>query len=310
MQNHRQISLRQLRYFVTVAEELHFTRAAQRLNMAQPALTQRIKEVERELGVELFQRKGNRVELTDAGRMMLNPAKETLAQADGFCETAQRAARGECGQIRVAVTIASLFFHSIQRGVRVFQKDYPSVSLDIAQMSSGPALDALRRRKLDMCLMRPFSAPLPPDCAGTTIERDRLMLVVPVGHPLADAEQIPLSTVVDEKFVSLSCKSLADQIATLWDKAGLKPSIEQEAQNGPVVMALVAADLGVAILPSSLQAVRFEGVVWKKIEIDDRWTETTLNLVYYKDALNQRLPATFIECLRQHSSAENVRQFG
>jgi DNA-binding transcriptional LysR family regulator len=309
MKNPHQISLRQLRYFVTVAEELHFHRAAQRLNMSQPALSQRIKEMERELEVELFERIGHRVQLTDAGRMMLNPAKETLAQADGFRETAQRAARGESGQIKLAVTIASLFFRSIQNGVRDFQKDYPGVSLDIVQMTSGQALEALRRRKLDMCLMRPFSAPLPLDCIGTTIARDRLMLVLPVGHPQAHAKQIPLSAVVDEKFVSLSCKSLADQIATLWDKAALHPSIGQQAQNGPVLMALVAADLGIAILPSSLQAVRLDNVVWKKIEIDDQWTETSLNLVYHKDTLNQRLPATFIESLR--SSADNViRQFG
>ena len=311
MKNANQISLRQLRCFVTVAEELHFRRAAQRLNMSQPPLTQRIKDMERDLGIELFRRIGNRVELTDAGRRMLNPAKETLAQAEGFCETAQRAARGECGRIRVAVTIASLFFRSIQQAVRVFQKDYPDVSLDIAQMSSGPALEALRRRQLDMCLMRPFPAPLPPDCEGTTIELDRLMLVLPAGRPQTRAKRIQLSAVVDEKFVSLSCKSLSDQITNLWDKSGLKPRIAQEAQNGPVVMALVAAGLGIAILPSSLQAVRFEDVVWKGIETDDSWTETSLNLVYCKEIMAERAPASFIESLRRHSCAANVvRQFG
>jgi len=305
------ISLRQVRCFVTVAEELHFRRAAERLNMSQPPLTQRIQAMERDLGVELFRRIGTRVELTDAGRMMVNPAKEMLAQAEGFCATAKRAARGECGQIRVAVTIASLFFRSIQHGVRAFQKDYPGVTLDIGQMSSGPALEALRRRKLDMCLMRPFPAPLPPNCEGTTIERDRLMLVLPAGHPETRARKIPLSTVADEKFVSLSCKSLADQITNLWDKSGLKPRIAQEARNGPVVMALVAACLGIAILPSSLQAVRFEDVIWKGIETDDSWTETSLNLVYCKEIMAERAPASFIESLRRHSCAANVvRQFG
>jgi DNA-binding transcriptional LysR family regulator len=97
----------------------------------------------------------------------------------------------------------------------------------------------------------------------------------------------------------------------LWERTGLKPRIAQEAANGPAVMALVAGGLGYTILPSSFQAIRFERIVWKPIEGDDRWTETSLNLVYHKDILTERIPAAFIECLRQHSSAANViRKFG
>ena len=311
MKNADQLSLRQLRCFVTVAEELHFRRAAERLNMRQPPLTQRIKDMERDLGVALFRRLGNKVELTEAGSTVLKAAREMLAQAEGFCETAQRAASGECSRIKVGLTIPALFFRSIQHAVRAFQEDHRDVTLDFIQLSAGPALEALRQRKLDMCLMRPFPTPLPPDCEGTVIERDRLMLVLPAGHPQTRARRIPLSDMVDEKFVSLACKPLHDRVMDLWDKSGLLPRIAQEAQNGAAVMALVAAGLGYAILPSSLQTIRFDNVTWKAIETEDSWTEASLNLIHRKDVLTEKIPAAFIECLRRHSCAANViRQFG
>jgi DNA-binding transcriptional LysR family regulator len=299
---------------VTVAEELHFRRAAERLNMRQPPLTQRIKDMERDLGIELFRRNGNKVELTDAGRIVLKSAKDTLAQADGLYEVAERVARGECGHIKVGVTIAALFFRPVQQAIRAFQQQYPDVSLELVQSSSRAALEALRQRKLDVCVVRPFPVPLPPDCEGVTLGRDRLMLVLPTGHKLEGAEKVPLSAIADEKFISLPCKegsAIYDQINGLWEKSGLKPRAEQEAHTGPVVMALVASGLGVAILPSSLQAIRFEHVVWKPIEVDDRWTEISLDVVYHKDVLAERIPAAFIECLRRQSGlAFMMRQVG
>ena len=314
MRSTSSISLRQMRCFVTVAEELHFRRAAEKLHMRQPPLTQRIRDMERDLGVELFRRTGNKIELTDAGHLVLKAVKETLVGAECVGEVAQRAARGECGRIRVGLVIAALFFDSIQQAMRVFQAEHPDVSLDLTQASSGLALEGLRQRKLDVCLVRPFSTPLPPDCEATTIERDRLMLVLPAVHPQARARKIQLSAIADEKFISIACKkghALYDQVMNLWEKSGLQPRIAQEAENGPAIMALVAAGLGNAILPSSLQTIRLQHVVWKTIETDDRWTEGVLNVAYHKDILGERIPAAFIECLRRHScAADVVRQFG
>jgi len=119
---------------------------------------------------------------------------------------------------------------------------------------------------------------------------------------------------VDEKFIALSCKrgtALYSQVMYLWERSGLKPRVAQEASNGPAIIAPVAGGLGFSILPSSFQAIRFERVVWKTIETADRWTESSLNLVFYKDILGERVPASFIECLRRHSATQNViRQFG
>jgi DNA-binding transcriptional LysR family regulator len=316
MENANHISLRQLRCFITVADELHFRRAADRLRMRQPPLTKRIQDLERDLGVDLFRRIGNKVELTDAGKMLLNRARDVLGQAEAIRDAAQRAARGEYGKIRVALPIAALYFRSIQDAMRAFQQEYPSVSLELTQVAAGPALEGIRQRKFDACLMRAFPSPLPSDCEESKIARDRLMLVLPAGHPRRESKSIPLSAIADEKYVSLASKrglALYEQITNLWEKSGLRPpSAAQEADNGSAVLGLVAAGLGNAILPSSLQVIRFEHIVWKTIEIDERWTESTVNLVYHKEALAERVPAAFIKCMRRHSCEVSniVWQFG
>jgi len=316
MKSASHITLRQLRCFVTVADELHFRRAADKLHMRQPPLTHRIQDLERDLGVDLFRRTGHKVELTDAGKMVLNRAREMLAQAEAIGEVAQRAARGEYGKIRVALPIAALYFRSIQHAMRAFQQAYPSVFLELTQIPAGPALEGLRQRKFDVCLMRALPSPLPANCEETVIARDRLMLVLPAGHPRSDSRSIPLSAIADEKYVSLARNrglALYDQITNLWERSGLKPpGVDQEADNGSAVMGLVAAGLGNAILPSSLQVIRFEHIVWKTIEIEDRWTESSMNLVYHRDALAERVPAAFVECMRQHSCEVSnvVWQFG
>src|SRR5919198_6709612 len=192
------ISLRQLRCFITVAEELHFRRAAERLNMSQPPLTQRIKDMERELGVELFRRLGKNVKLTDAGRVVLKSAREMLAQAEGLYEVAERAGRGEYGRIRVGMTISALFFHSVGQTMRMFQQQHPDVTLELTLVTSGPALEGLRQRKFDLCLVRAFPAPLPPNCEETIIARDRMMVVLPAGHPQATNPRVALSAIADE----------------------------------------------------------------------------------------------------------------
>jgi DNA-binding transcriptional LysR family regulator len=216
----------------------------------------------------------------------------------------QRAARGEYGKIRFAVPLAALYFRSIQHALRVFQHEYPGVSLELAQINAGPALDGLRQRKFDAILMWALPTPVPPDCEETLMTRDRLMLVLPTGHLCARAKAIPLSTIAEEKYLSLPSNrglGLYSQIVNLWEKAGLRPPKAQEADNGSAVMGLVAAGLGNAILPSSLQVIRFEDVIWKTIEIEERWTECSLKLVYHRDTLAERVPAAFIECMRRHS---------
>ena len=299
-----EITLRQLRYFVMVAEELHFGRAAAKLHITQPPLTQRIHELERHLGVELFTRVGNKVDLTEAGKIVLSAAKDTLADAEGVCNVAQRVAKGEFGQLRIATaSIGTLFLPSIQQAMRTFQQEHPGLSLELTVTPSALSLEGLRQRKLDVCFMRLFTFPLPPECEAVAIARDRLMLVLPAGHPLTAQKTIPLSAIADEKYVSTSKKRIAlrEQIAALWDKAGLKPPrASQQAEDGPALLALVAAGFGIAILPSLLQALQFQQIVWRTIDCDERWTASSMNLVYHRDSLAEQRPAAFIDFLKQH----------
>jgi len=310
-----EITLRQLRCFVTVAEELHFGRAADKLHISQPPLSQRIRDMERDLGVELFRRIGNKVDLTEAGKIVLNAAREALAQVEGVCNVAQRVAKGEFGQLRIATaSIGTLFLPSIQQAMRTFQQEHPGVSLELTIMTSALSVEGLRRRKLDACFMRLFTLPLSPDCEAAPLAHDRLMLVLPEGHPLTAQKTIPLSAVAEEKYVSQPHRkgfALHDQIAALWDKAGLKPRVSQQAENGPALLALVAAGFGIAILPSLLQALHFKQVVWKTIDCDERWTRSSMNLVYHRDSSVERIPAAFIDCMKQHfRQTSNVVPFG
>jgi DNA-binding transcriptional LysR family regulator len=207
------------------------------------------------------------------------------------------------------MTTSALFFDSIQHAMRAFQEERPDVSLELTYISTGHALEALQQRKLDVCLMRAFPGSLSGDYEKAVIENDRLMLVLPAGHPQTQVKKVPLSAIVDEKFVSIAAKqktALYAQIMHLWERLGLKPRIAQEATTGPAVLALVAGGLGYTILPSTFQTIRFERVVWKAIEVDERWTETSLNVVCHKDTLTECVPASFIECLRQHSCAVNA----
>ena len=297
-------SLRQLQCFVTVAEELHFRRAAQRLHMTQPPLTQRIQAMERDLGVELFKRTGHRVELTEAGRLLVKEARATLTQAERLRELAHRAERGEAGRIRLGITISVPFMPSFTRAIRSFQDDYPGVAVDLALVNSGQALEGLRQRKLDIGLIRSFSAPLPPDWQQTIVERDRLMLVLPSGHPLAKSERVPLSAVADENFLLFPREhgtALYGQIMDVWTRAGIIPRVAQEAEKGPAILALVAAGLGNAILPSALSAMKIDSVVWKQIDIEDRWTVSSIVMVHRKEAQDEKVQSHFIDYVHRCS---------
>ena len=303
MKNLDQISLRQLRCFVTVAEELHFHRAAERLNMRQPPLTQRIQAIEQDLGVELFTRRGRLVELTEAGRLVLPEARAALAQIDRVRDAARKAERGEAGTLRIAVVISASLVPAFSEATKSFKQDYPDVALDLTWTVSQGCIQALRQGKVDLALVRRVLQQLD-GLSYLTVARDRLMLVLPANHPKADADRIALADLADDRFVLFAPEKrsgIHGHIIDIWARIGLTPRVGQEADNGLTILALVAAGFGIAILPSTLASLRMPNVVWKPIDVDERWTSSSLVMLYRQESLSERLPARFLDYVKRYT---------
>ena len=308
MNNANKLSLRQLRCFVTVAEELHFRRAAERLQISQPPLTQRIQEMERDLGVELFLRAGHRVELTEAGRLVLAEARATLAQAERVREVARLAAQGEAGNLRVSVVVSASFIPAFNEATNAFQRDYPKVTLELTETTSRGAMEALQQRKTDICVVR-RGVQLIEGVQQMELARDQLMLVMPSNHPKAAAARVALQDVAGERFIAFASKNsltLSGQVMGLWSRLGLTPRVAQKADNALAILGLVAAGVGNAILPSTVSAIHIPNVVWKPIDMEEQWTASAIVMLYRSDFRNEKLQSRFIEYIERYASGADV----
>ncbi len=181
------MDLRHLRYFIAVAEEGHITRAAERLGMQQPPLSQQIKAMERELDVQLFVRKPRGVELTEAGRALLEDARAMLAHLDRALETARRTARGEQGRICVGMTPTAPFHPLVPRAVRAFRDSFPLVSVSLEEALSDGLLDSLRSERMDVAFIR-NSVSDPTGLAVTPLLDELMVVALPSGHTLAQGD--------------------------------------------------------------------------------------------------------------------------
>ena len=306
---HVRPTLKQILYFVAVAEEEHFSRAAERLHVSQPPLTQRIQELERALGVQLFVRTGNRIDLTEAGRLALAEAKAVLAQVDRLQEVARRTGQGQMGNLNVAIVISVAFLPTFIDAVNEFRRDYPSVNLDVVQSHAGIALEMLRRGKTDVCIIRRPSPSLTNGLQRMVVARDQLMLVLPSNHPRARAEKVALSDIADEKFIASSIEDSASiwrqQIMDLWRRADVVPRITQRADNGPAMMSMVAGGFGNTILPSSFRRINMPNLVWKLIDMEEKWTSSAIVMLYSTERRNEKVRSIFIDYVRRFSEHDH-----
>jgi DNA-binding transcriptional LysR family regulator len=297
------VDLRQFRYFVVLAEELHFTRAAQRLNIGQPPLSLQIQAIERELGTELLRRNRRRVELTEAGRLFLVEARATLLQAERAVETARRAARGEVGTLRIGFTPSAPFAPAFTRAVHAYRLALPDVHLSLSLSRSAPLTEALRIGGIDVALIRPAAAaPLSDEIASMPVLRDRLMLALPAQHRLAKRKAaVPLEALAEEPFVLRPRgpgAAFYEQVYELCGRAGFAPQLAQEAHEAPTILGLVAVGVGLSILPACFRAIQFPDVAWRDIAVDAEAVSTLL-LVYNRKAAATPQRSRFIELVRQ-----------
>jgi DNA-binding transcriptional LysR family regulator len=243
------VELRQLRYFVTLAETGNFHRAAERLNISQPPLTVAIRKLEAELGATLFDRGSRGVTLTPAGRSSLEIARATLAQADRFREAVREGAVGERGRLRVGF-VGSATFELLPRLITEYRRRYPAVELVLEEATSTEITRKLAATELDVGLVR---LPLLHIAAVDTrvIDPDELHAAIPDGSPFASADSVELSALAQQPFILQSRISVLHSITlTACQKAGFMPIVAQEAAQLSAVLALVRSGLGVALVPS------------------------------------------------------------
>src|SRR5262245_12437621 len=276
------MELRHLRYFLAVAEEGHVTRAAERLGIQQPPLSNQIRALERELDVLLFRRKPRGVELTDAGRALLADARSILAHVDHAFAATRRTARGEEGRIAIGFTSSAPFHPFVPRVLRAFRDTYPLVSLALEEAGTSEMVAALRSDRLDAAFIRSPVAD-PGGLAVVGVLEEEMLAVVPTGHALAASKApLSLSALAGETFILYRRPvgaGLHDTIIAACHAAGFTPNVRQEAPRITSTLNLVAAALGVSIVPASLQRLHMEGVVFRRIKGRAR-PRAPLNLIY------------------------------
>jgi DNA-binding transcriptional LysR family regulator len=265
------IELRHLRYFIVVAEEGHITRAAERLGMQQPPLSQRIKAIERELDVQLFHRKARGVELTEAGHAFLDNARAMLAQYEHTFEATRRTARGEQGRLCVGVTPTGPFHPFVPRVIRAFRETFPLVSLTLEECLSPELLKRLRNEQMDAAFLRTPMAE-PEDLVINSLLEESMVVALPSTHALAQNDGdavLSLKDFAGEIFIVYARQhgpGLYDATTAACLKAGFSPRLGQEAPRITSALSLVAAGLGISVVPASLQRMAMDGVTYRRLK--------------------------------------------
>ncbi|MDB5322965.1 MAG: transcriptional regulator, LysR family [Phycisphaerales bacterium] len=263
------MELRHLRYFVAVAEELHFGRAALRLEIAQPPLSRQIQRLEKEIGVQLLARTQRHVELTTAGRAFLERARRVLEQADLAIHAAQRAGRGETGSLAVGF-VGSATYGVLPEVLRLFRKRFADVELILYEMGSTAQQRAIVEGRLHLGLIRTprDNAGLDEALAQQVVQREPLVVALPKGHALTKPETLPLIKLAGEPFILFPREarpSYGDLVLEACAKAGFVPRVTQQTQEMQTAVSLVAAGMGVTLVPDSVRTLRRDNVVYKTI---------------------------------------------
>lgn len=264
------MELRHLRYFATLADELHFGRAAARLGISQPPLSQQIQGLEVELGTRLLERTNRKVALTEAGRMFLSEARAALAQADRAMQVGRRAGRGELGELRIGLFPSAPLIPIVARSVLGFRRAYPQVQLTLTEVESRRQVQALMEGREHLAIIRaPVQVAVPGELVATELLRERLVVMVPADHRLARGRgKVAVAALAQEQFVFYGPTmgtTLPTQVLALCRAAGFEPQISQVANANATILGLVAVGLGIAIIPEAMSLLRHDGVVTREI---------------------------------------------
>ncbi|GEB76783.1 acetoin biosynthesis transcriptional regulator AlsR [Sporolactobacillus inulinus] len=281
------MELRHFLYFIAVAEELHFGRAAARLQMTQPPLSKQIQQFEEEIGVPLFKRNKRHVELTTAGQLFLPEARQIIAQVNQAVDTAQRADRGEFGRLVIGF-VGSATYDILPQIIREYRRKFPHVSIRLHELSTPDQVNALIGERIDVGLLHPpvsssFIDSIP-------IKRGFAALSLPKNHPLAKKEHIYIEDLQDIPFILVSrdiWPGLYDEFLSLFQSVGFTPRIVQEATEYQMVVGLVSAGIGIGVVPATAEKLFNLEVVYR--QIDNYPLTAILSLAYLKKNTNPAL---------------------
>jgi DNA-binding transcriptional LysR family regulator len=306
------MELRHLRYFVAVAEEGHVTRAAERLGIQQPPLSQQIRALEAELQVQLFRRKPRGVELTQAGQALFAEAKAVLQQVKHAVAAARRTADGEAGRIGLGFTSSASFHPFVPRAIRSYRETHPLVALTLEENGTGELVDALAQERLDAAFVRSPIGPVQGIAVHSVLE-EAMIAALPARHKLAGragAGPLTLAELAAETFILYRRPlgpGLYDAIIAACQRAGYSPKIGQEAPRMLATLSLVAAGLGVTLVPESMRRLRVHGVVYQRLD-PSAGLIAPLNLAYRRGDVS---PAArrFIALVRAGATAQTAPLF-
>lgn len=260
------MDIRQLRYFVVVAEELHFSRAALRLHMSQPPLSQQIKALEEELGVTLFIRNKREVKLTDAGHVFLEECRRLIEQLQSAIDVTVRAAGGDTGVLRLGMSTSAVF-HVMPEILRRLRTHFPEVELLVRDMGSGDQIRAVAKDRLDIGIIH--ESLNVESLHYSPLFSDPFVLAVPSSHPLAMQATVRLADLRNERFISFSresAPSLYDSLISACSKSGFEPKIAHAARHALTIFQMVRLELGIAFVPQSFAHSQTPGVSYVQLD--------------------------------------------
>lgn len=296
-----EIELRVFRYFVVLAEERHFARAAERLGITPSTLTHQIQGLEARLGVTLCHRKPNtRAELTDAGVRFRDQARQVLRQAEEAQLVARRAARGEVGRIDIGFMVSGSCAGYVQKFVGAFQRSNPAIEINLRRQETLAQLNAIVEGKLDVGFTRPMKQ-YPPELRGFIVYEQPLVVAVPGDHPLARRKRIPPAALRNEKFITAALEMdigfpLYTELVTML--GGFKPNVTKRAPDVFTMLTYVSAGGGVAVVPQCLKRLALPNVAYRELDVPSP-PLSPIACIYRR---NESAPAAraFIEAMQDH----------
>jgi len=295
------MDLRLLRYFSVLADELHFGRAAERLNISQPPLSQQIRLLEEEIGTPLFKRTHHRVELTAAGRCLKEQAPLVFEQLSRALDITRQTGRGQLGELEIGM-ISSVMVGVLPRVLHVFRERYPEVRWCLREMTPFAQMVALKEKRIDLCVFRVGYDD--PDVRNELLMYEPIRAVLPAHHPLAQQERLAPTDLAGEPFVALELNQsrFANFLFQCCVQAGFTPQIRQQAIEVQTLLSLVQANFGVALLPASLEQMAPAGVVFRSLT--PSLPEVPLYAVYRADD-DSAVLKLFLDTLRELVAVES-----